>query len=182
MTKKDEKDADRPHYYPQFWLDVAAGRRVIGAPKPEDDGDLADVDLPEPTPLVRKGGRINANSPLDGYKETRATAAVAEPDYEEEELIEPDEDIIEPADQVDDEDIPNIVDDTPEVVSVEVEPASADEEEELDEGEEFFDEEEEEEEEEDEEWPARGRKKPKPGRPVKAPKPPVKKPKRGRGF
>src|ERR1700737_1806988 len=84
MTKKDEKDADRPHYYSQFWLDVAAGRRVIGAPKPEDGADLADADLPEPTPLARKGGRVNANIlPVDGYREMRAPAAVADEAYNE---------------------------------------------------------------------------------------------------
>lgn len=37
MTRKDsEKDSERPHYYSQFWLDVAAGRRVIGGPRPEE--------------------------------------------------------------------------------------------------------------------------------------------------
>src|ERR1700737_2073533 len=98
MTKKDEKDADRPHYYSQFWLDVAAGRRVIGAPKPEDGGDLADADLAEPTPFARKGGRVNANIlPVDGYRETRAPAAVADEAYEDEdeeedELVEPEDD------------------------------------------------------------------------------------------
>ena len=192
MTKKDEKDADRPHYYSQFWLDVAAGRRVIGAPKPED-GDLTDADLPEPTPLARKGGRVNANIlPVDGYRETRAPAAVADEAYDDE-----DEDFAEAEDEeetpdliseVDDEEIPTIVDDTPEIITPDIitpdiEPEVLDEDEvEPDEEEEFFDEEDEEDEDE-EEWPARGRKKPKPGRQVKAPKPPVKKPpKRGRGF
>ncbi len=29
MTRKDsERDAERPRYYSQFWLDVAAGRRA----------------------------------------------------------------------------------------------------------------------------------------------------------
>ena len=40
MTKKDsEKEVERPHYYSQFWLDVAAGRRVIGAPKTDEGAD-----------------------------------------------------------------------------------------------------------------------------------------------
>ena len=31
MARKDlEKETERPRYYSQFWLDVAAGRRVIG--------------------------------------------------------------------------------------------------------------------------------------------------------
>jgi hypothetical protein len=178
MTKKDEKDPERPHYYSQFWLDVAAGRRVIGAPKSDEGADL-EADLPEPTPIARRGGRVTATAPVDGYKETR-TAAVAEPDYAEDELTEPDEDALDLVTDLDDEDIPNIVvDDTLEEASDNLEVAPADEE--PDEDEEFFDEEEEEEEDE-EEWPARGRKKPKPGRAVKAPKPPVKKPKRGPRF
>src|SRR5579864_9477953 len=103
MTKKEsEKDADRPHYYSQFWLDVAAGRRVIGAPKPEDGGDLADADLAEPTPLARRGGRVNANIlPADGYRETRAPAAVADEAYEDEdELAEPEDDELDLIDEV----------------------------------------------------------------------------------
>jgi hypothetical protein len=183
MTKKDEKDADRPRYYSQFWLDVAAGRRVIGAPKPEDGADLADADLPEPTPLARKGGRVNANIlPADGYRETRAPAAVADEAYDEDdEFTEPEDEEPDLVTEVDDEDIPTIVDDTPEVLIPDIEPEPLAEEEELDEDEELF--EDEDEEEDEDEWPARGRKKPKPGRQVKAPKPPVKKPpRRSRGF
>lgn len=181
MTKKDEKDADRPHYYSQFWLDVAAGRRVIGAPKPEDGGDLTDADLPEPTPFARKGGRVNANIlPADGYRDTRAAATVTEPDYDDDELSEPEEDARDLISEVDDEDIPTIVDDTPEVIAPASEPEPLEEDEELDEDEEFLDEEDEEE--DDDEWSLRGRKKPKPGRQTKAPKPPAKKPRRGRGF
>ena len=187
MTKKDEKDADRPHYYSQFWLDVAAGRRVIGTPRTEDDGDLADADLPEPTPIRRGGRANNANIlPADGYRETRAPAAVADEVYEDEdEFAESEEEEVAPdLIEVDDEEIPTIVDDTSEVLVPDIEPELLVEEEEEpveEEEEEFFDDEEEEEEDEDE-WPARGRKKPKPGRQVKAPKPPAKKPRRGRGF
>ena len=187
MTKKDEKDADRPHYYSQFWLDVAAGRRVIGAPKPEEGEDLADGDLSEPTPLTRRGGRGNANIlAADGYRETHAPAAVADEAYDDEdefaETEDEDEDVAPDLVEVDDEEIPTIVDDTPEVLvpDIEPEPLETEEDVEPEEEEEFF--EDEEDEEDEEEWPARGRKKPKPGRPVKAPKPPVKKPKRGRGF
>jgi hypothetical protein len=186
MTKKDEKDADRPHYYSQFWLDVAAGRKVIGGPKSEDGADQADVDLQEPTPLARKGGRAGASiSPADGYRESRAPAAVADEIYEEEDEDEdfplPEDEEPDTVEEVNDEDIPTIVDDTPEELTPDIEPESLEEEqeeEEPDEGEEFFDEEDEDE----EEWPARGRKKPKPGRQAKVPKPPVKKPKRGGRF
>ena len=51
MTRKDsEKETDRPHYYSQFWLDVAAGRTVIGAAKSEDETDLVEdeADMSEP--------------------------------------------------------------------------------------------------------------------------------------
>jgi hypothetical protein len=85
MTKKDEKEADRPHYYSQFWLDVAAGRKVIGASKAEDGADQTDADLQEPTPLARRGGRAGASiPPADGYREMRAPAAVADEAYDEE--------------------------------------------------------------------------------------------------
>ncbi|HTI14237.1 MAG TPA: hypothetical protein VL461_06655 [Dictyobacter sp.] len=56
MVRKDsEKDSERPHYYSQFWLDVAAGRRIIGAPKPNEEGESAD-EASEPAPQRR--GRL----------------------------------------------------------------------------------------------------------------------------
>jgi hypothetical protein len=173
MTKKDEKDADRPHYYSQFWLDVAAGRKVIGAPKTEEGADQAEAEIPEPVTAARKVGARTA--PADGYQETRSPSAV-EPAYEE--YSEPEEEV-ELASDLNDEDIPNIVvEDFPEEELTSFEPAPVDEEEALDEEDEFFDEEEEDE----DTWSARGRKKPKPGRQTKQPKLPPKKPKRGRGF
>lgn len=183
MTKKDEKDADRPHYYSQFWLDVAAGRRVIGAPKSEDGTDQADVDLPEPIPLARKGVRANPSIlPADGYRETRAPAAVAGEAYddedEEEEFPLPEDEEPDTINEVSDADIPTIVDDTPQELAPDIKPELAGEEEEdaePEEDEEFYDEEDEDE----EEWPARGRKKPRPGRQAKVPKAPAKKPRRG---
>jgi hypothetical protein len=50
MIRKDfSQDADRPHYYSQFWVDVAAGRREIGGPRTataepevEDEEDVPD--------------------------------------------------------------------------------------------------------------------------------------------
>jgi hypothetical protein len=181
MSRKDiEKDADRPHYYSQFWLDVAAGRTVIGAPKVEEEAELAEAELemPEPTPL-RKAGRGTASA-TDGYKPTRAQAVV-EPAFAPEEFAEPEENEFEQAYEVGDLELPNIVvEETEEETTIppEKEEAEEEEEEEL-----FYDEEEEEEEEEEDSWGARGRKKPKPGRQVKPPKP-LKKPKREprRGF
>lgn len=193
MSRKDsEKDAERPHYYSQFWLDVAAGRRVIGAPKPEEEADEAEAEtsVPEPTPL-RRSGRTNAVPAMDGYKETRAqTVAEPEPapdEFTEPEFTEPEEDEFELANDVDDMELPNIVvDDTLDETSLSdldypTEPEEEEEEEpELEDEEEFF---EEDEEEDEDSWSGRGRKKPKPGRQVKQPKQP-KKPRREprRGF
>lgn len=54
MIRKDTAlDADRPHYYSQFWIDVSAGKREIGAPHSavaEHEDDF--VDLAEPAPAV----------------------------------------------------------------------------------------------------------------------------------
>lgn len=178
MTRKDsEKDAERPHYYSQFWLDVAAGRRVIGAPKTDEGTEVAEPETPEPV-IPRKAGR---NSMSDGYTDTYSRAAVEPPpeeviEPETESELEPDE--FELADEVDDLDLPNILlDDTldeaaedADLAEVDTDFVPSDEEEE-----DFYDEEEEE---EDEDWPiGRGRKKPKPGRQTKQPKP-TKKPRR----
>jgi hypothetical protein len=178
MTRKDsEKDVDRPHYYSQFWLDIAAGRRVIGGPRPEDEA--GETDLPEPTPLpTRKNGH---NSAADSYKETRTVAATAlvvdEDDEEEDDSVESSEEEIQQEDVVDEDEIPNIILDetspkaqapTHGELPIEGEDEATNEEE----GEE-------EEEEDEEEWASRGgRKKAKTVRPVK----PVKKPKPRRGF
>ena len=161
MTRKDsEKDAERPHYYSQFWLDIAAGRRVIGGPKPED-AEANEAEVPEPTPL-RKAGRG-----ADTLKETRASA-VAEPEIEDEEELEQDN-------TVEEGDLPNIVFDEDAELAAEVAEEDISEEEIEPEDEEFCEEDEEEEDEEGE-WGRRGgaRKKAKPVRPTK----PVKKPKR----
>ena len=70
MIRKDsEKDSERPHYYSQFWLDVAAGRRVIGAPKPNEETDM------EPdteSVILRKPGRNSDTAFSDGLEETKA--------------------------------------------------------------------------------------------------------------
>jgi hypothetical protein len=162
MTRKDsEKDAERPHYYSQFWLDIAAGRGVIGGPKPED-AEANEAEAPEPA-LVRK---TVGRSAADTIKETRASAVV-EPEIEEEEE--------EQDNTVEEADIPTIVFD--EDAQLTAEGAEEDlNEEETEPGEEGFGEDEEEEEEDEDEWSRRGgaRKKPKPVRPTK----PVKKPKR----
>ncbi len=163
MTRKDsEKDADRPHYYSQFWLDIAAGRRVIGGPKPEE-AEAGEAEVLEPAP-TRKAGRASAT---DGYKETRASAVVEPPEEEEEEFAQ--EEII------DEDELPDIP--LEEEVAPLEEEFEEDYSEEEPEEEDFYDEEDEE---EDEEWGRRGRKKAKPTRPSK----PVKKPRREtrRGF
>jgi hypothetical protein len=187
MTRKDsEKDTDRPHYYSQFWLDVAAGRRVIGTPKPEEGADQAEAETLEPEPIpLRKVGRNSTAAAADGYRETRSQNVVEPEEHVPDEYVEPDEDEIDLADNVDDLELPTIdVEDTfDDVDSADDDLVLEEPEEEEPEEEDYFDEEVEEEEEDDDgEWAGRGRKKPKPGRQVKPPKQ-QKKPKRERrGF
>jgi hypothetical protein len=192
MTRKDsEKDTDRPHYYSQFWLDVAAGRTVIGAAKIEEQTDLVEdeTEMSEPelelTPL-RRVGRNHAASATDGYKTAR-TETVSEPAFVPEEFEESEENEFNLADDVVDLELPDNVLDESEEEMIIPEANIIPDEEELDEDEDelFIDDElEDEDEDEDEDgWSARGRKKPKPGRQAKAPKS-TKKPKREprRGF
>jgi len=190
MTRKDnEKETDRPHYYSQFWLDVAAGRTIIGAPKDEDEAGLAEdeTELPEPEPTpLRRAGRTNTAPVTDGYKATR-TQTVIEPEFEPEEFAESEENEFELANDVVDLELPdNVLDEMEEdriIPELDLIPTDEEEivEEEEEEEELFYDEEEEEEDEDG--WSAHGRKKPKPGRQVK-PLKPTKKPKREprRGF
>src|SRR2546429_3746907 len=57
MTRKDsEKETERPHYYSQFWLDVAAGRKIIGGPRTADEAETEPELEPEPAP-ARKSAR-----------------------------------------------------------------------------------------------------------------------------
>ncbi|MBV9232096.1 MAG: hypothetical protein JOZ18_22490 [Chloroflexi bacterium] len=172
MTRKDsEKDPERPHYYSQFWLDVAAGRRVIGTPKTGDD-EIAETETAEPS-ISRKVGRADEQEDFsrpivstDGRADTIAHP-VAEPVAAPEEYIEPEaEDMDLAADEVDDLDLQDMAIEDTDIPDVDLSPI--DEEEEDD----FFDEEDEDEE-DDIGWGGRGRKKPKPSRPVK---PPTKKP------
>ena len=168
MTRKDsEKDSERPHYYSQFWLDVAAGRRIIGAPRPEDEA--AETEAPEPAPPARsRGGRSfvqddSFDAPAsDGYSE-RIVHPVAEPLATPEEFIEPEPEefdlATEEANDMDMED--ELVDDT-DIPDMDLGPEETEEEDDL------FDEEDEEE--DDEGWSGRGRKRNKPVRPKIPPK------------
>jgi hypothetical protein len=179
MTRKDsDKESERPHYYSQFWLDVAAGRRVIGTPRTGEEAEAPETEAPEPV-ISRKAGRAGGHEALDNHiaadGQTEAivhpTAEPVAPAEEEEQYSEPEEEEIEEpvfdeeepvyeeeaiaeeepvADVVEDEDIPDM----------DLSP--------IDEEEDMYDEEEEEED-EDISW-GRGRKKAKPGRQVKPPK------------
>ncbi len=196
MTRKEsEKDSDRTHYYSQFWLDVAAGRRIIGAPKPEDEG--AEPDVLEPTLPLRKSARSASyddddDSQLDGRVE-RIVHPVAEPLATPEEFIESEpEEIDLEADTLDtpdfledDEEEEEVVDDMdiPDVDLGLVEEEKDEEEKDEDEKEEKDEDEEvvaEEEDEEDLGWGGRGRKRNKPVRPKAPPKKaPRREPRRG---
>ncbi len=175
MTRKDsEKDSERPHYYSQFWLDVAAGRKIIGASRPEEE-----VAEPEPQEVAPRRSIRSASATIEheepAYNEVEIPAAEEEA-YETETYAEP-----EPEPETDflggeeefEQELPNIVVDEEEAEVPDVELLDEDEDED------FYDEEEEEED-EDVEW-GRGRKKPKPGRQTKQPpKQAPKRPKRDR--
>ncbi len=59
MVRKDlDKETERPHYYSQFWLDVAAGRRVIGAGKGAQEAEEAETSETEhAAEASAKGGK-----------------------------------------------------------------------------------------------------------------------------
>ncbi len=187
MTRKDsEKDSERPHYYSQFWLDIAAGRRTIGGPKPDEEGELLD-DSQEPIAL-RRPFRSEPEEDLDEIDEpvgrgerpavlahpvadavSPSLDAIDEPEPDEVPLAVDDMDSLAVNDAVEDADIPD------------VDFAADEETEDEDEDEEAF--EDEDEDEEDEGWVAgRGRKKITPKRPVKQPPPKRAKREPRRGF
>ncbi len=184
MTRKDsEKDSERPHYYSQFWLDIAAGRRTIGGPKPEEEGELLE-DTQEPIAL-RRPFRSEPEEDLDEVEEpigrgerpavlAHPVADTVSPSFDDTDSPEPDEvplaaddiDSLTVNDAVEDADIPDV--------------DFAEDEEDEDEEEEPF---EEEEDEEDEGWVAgRGRKKVTPKRAIKQPPPKRGKREPRRGF
>jgi hypothetical protein len=74
MTRKDpEKEPERPHYYSQFWLDVAAGRRTIGSKSASSETeDETERELPEPPKSSRSTRDGSASA-------TRRSGAAAEP-------------------------------------------------------------------------------------------------------
>ena len=166
MTRKDsEKDSERPHYYSQFWLDVAAGRRVIGTPKTNEEVEPSDIEMPE---LVsqRKSGRTNGYEEFSGTHAERSEALmhpVAEPRATPEEFIEPEDEDFATGD-TDDLALQQVMVEDNDIPDMDLSP--------LDEDEDLFDEDVDEEVEEDEEdigWGGRGRKKGKPIRPAKQP-------------
>jgi hypothetical protein len=184
MTRKDEKETERPHYYSQFWLDVAAGRREIGQSKAEESAD--NDQLPESGASTRKTQPAAASMLVDGHRSARARDLdeeefEANQPEEQEEFNEPEMEESELAGDLEDEAAaPDILfGDTGDTAEEDLLEEPQMEEEDF-EGEDFYDEDEEDEDED--EWPARGRKKPKPGRQVKAPKPPKKPRRGGRGY
>ena len=167
-TRKDsEKDSERPHYYSQFWLDIAAGKRVIGGPKSED-GEAIEPETAEPV-LQRRSGRAsepetfsNTSSPANGYQEDVIQPMTDDEDSEPEEDLAQDQEELQESDYQDD--LPLDDDDLPDVdLSAEEEEFASEENEPLEENEPDY-------EDDEAEWGSRGgRKKAKPTRPNKAP-------------
>src|SRR5439155_1480723 len=103
MTRKDsEKDSERPHYYSQFWLDVAAGRRIIGTPKPNEEGEQTDAELLEPVSHLTGGYVSSAQQSIATSRAATngRTEGVVSPEVEseiedssDEEYAEPEEDL-----------------------------------------------------------------------------------------
>lgn len=189
MTRKDsEKDSERPHYYSQFWLDVAAGRRIIGGPKPNEEGEPAETEIPEPIPQRRSGREHEASrEPTPDVRAGNIVHPVAEPVASARDFDEPargarDVDQEADIDALEDVDYDDVAaEDEAGIPDMDLGPLD-----EEDSDEDFFDDEENAEEEEDEEedeeggrnW--RGRRKAKPARPTKAqPKKPVRRDRRG---
>jgi hypothetical protein len=171
MTRKDsEKDSERPHYYSQFWLDIAAGRRVIGGPKPED-GEGSETETAEPV-VQRRSGRVsepgtfrNTLPPVNGYEE--------EVDHptENEEYGESEEDLTQDQDDLNEDDYQGDFPlDEGEVPDMDLSNEEEENISEEDANEEDTDEENLYDDEDDENWEGgRSRKKGKPTRPTKAP-------------
>lgn len=75
MTRKDTADLDRPHYYSQFWVDIAAGKRDVTATSAAeaDLTDLVDLDTdmlaeeelppPPPAPVVKPAAKAKPAKP-----------------------------------------------------------------------------------------------------------------------
>src|SRR5450759_2234177 len=121
MTRKEsEKESDRPHYYSQFWLGVDAGRRIIGAPKPNDEVDTYDPELDVVPP--RRSSRNTSSAISDGYEETIAHPEV-EPEFDADEYAEPelDEEDLE-ENNITDGEIPNIIVEDTEIPDMDLAP------------------------------------------------------------
>src|SRR5260370_8984590 len=165
MTRKEsEKDADRPHYYSQFWLDIAAGRKTIGGTRPNDEADTFETELDLDNVALRRPGRKNSSAMACDYEETIAHPEV-EPEFDADEYAEPALDETDLDNEIEDEEIPNIVVEDTEIPDVDLD--STDDEllaeevpaDEFEDEEDFFDEDEDE---DDMSWNAgRGKKKPK---------------------
>ena len=176
MTRKEsEKESERPHYYSQFWLDVAAGRRIIGTPKPgSEEAEASEQETVEHI-SPRKTGRTSSHSDgisaPDGRAE-RIAHPVVEPEVTADEFIEPTTEDLD-LELQDEEDLP------PEAGIEDVEAPDMDLGLAEDDEEDLLEEEpdEDEEDEADRGWSGRGRKKPTPKRPTRQP---PKKPKRDR--
>src|SRR5206468_2016814 len=104
MTKRDnEKDSERPHYYSQFWLDVAAGRRIIGTPKPNEEDEQTETELLEPVSHLTEEYVSNAqqSNTTSRAATNGRTEGVVSPEVESEIEASSDEENTEPEDDLD---------------------------------------------------------------------------------
>jgi hypothetical protein len=185
MTKRDnEKDSERPHYYSQFWLDVAAGRRIIGTPKLNEEGEQTDAELVEPVlhPTGEYVSSLQQSTTISRVATNGRTEEIVSPEVEDtsdEEYAEPEEELDLAFSDLEDQDLPVEEADIPDM-----DLSTTEEEDFIDEDESGEEEElaEEELEEEEVDW-GRGRKKPKSSRPTKtSTKKPIKRDSRRGGY
>jgi hypothetical protein len=63
MARKDlERETERPRYYSQFWLDVAAGRRVIGGGKGAQESEEGEAEVEAAPDMTAKSGKATKGS------------------------------------------------------------------------------------------------------------------------
>jgi len=65
MSRRDlAADLDRPHFYSQFWIDVASGKRdVVAAPAAETEAEFEEAEEPEFEPVAKVAPPVAVRKP-----------------------------------------------------------------------------------------------------------------------